>query len=180
MDAITLLRKQLDVAHTLLEATMDGVGPAQAHWLPPGKANSLAASYAHLIIEEDDTINAVLRGRSPLCATIGADRMGVSETPLLISAGGKQALGWDGWARHVRVDLPVLRDYARAVYAASDEYLATLAVAELDRTLDLSEFGLGEQTVDWIVTEFVIGHVNQHCGEIACLKGLQGAKGYPI
>ena len=26
----------------------------------------------------------------------------------------------------------------------------------------------------------VLGNVNMHCGEIACLKGLQGGKGYPM
>ncbi len=51
---------------------------------------------------------------------------------------------------------------------------------DLEREIDLSNFGLGKQSVAWVMNNGVIGHVASHCGEISCLKGLQGAKGYPF
>lgn len=36
MDAITYLRDAFKELHRQLEATMEDVTPAQAHWLPPG------------------------------------------------------------------------------------------------------------------------------------------------
>jgi hypothetical protein len=39
--------------------------------------------------------------------------------------------------------------------------------------------GFGEVTVGWIVVRLLIGHIDNECGEISCLKGLQGVRGYP-
>lgn len=58
--------------------------------------------------------------------------------------------------------------------------LATLTDEELTRTLDLSSFGLGHMTVAALLSQMVFGHIDNMCGEISVLKGLQGAKGYPI
>jgi hypothetical protein len=80
----------------------------------------------------------------------------------------------------VQVDLSALRQYAQAVYAASDAYLASLKPEDLNQPVDVSAFGLGEQTVGWMLNNAVVGHVNNHCGEVSCLKGLQGVKGYPF
>src|SRR5712692_7567119 len=46
------------------------------------------------------------------------------------------------WARRVRVDLAALRQYAHAVYAASDEYLRSLSPDALSLSVDLSARGL--------------------------------------
>ena len=83
------------------------------------------------------------------------------------------------WARQTQVSVPMLRRYALAVYDASDNYLASLDEATLQRELDLSSMGYGKVTVAWVVSKLVIGHAYSIAGEIACLKGLQGLKGYP-
>lgn len=87
---------------------------------------------------------------------------------------------WSGWARRVRIDLPAFRTYAKAVYAASDDYLAKLSDQDLARSLDLSAVGIGQITVKQLVMRGVIGNCLTHAGEISCLKGLQGARGYPF
>ena len=174
MDAISLLRQQLQDAHGFLEETMKDVTAEQAHWAPPGIANPLAATYAHLLLGEDFIINGMLKGSGPLAATAWAGKLGLSE-PL-----PPPTEPWDKWGRRVRVDLSALRQYAQAVYKASDEYLASLGNDGLSRPIDLSAFQLGQQTVAWLLSNAVLGHVAGHCGEVSCLKGLQGAKGYPF
>lgn len=171
MQATTLLREQIQQAHGFLEATMEGVTSEQAHWTPPGTANPLAATYVHAIASEDAAINLVLKGDAPLYTTVWAEKTGISEVHPLTTA---------QWARSVQIDLPTTRNYAQAVHEATDTYLATLTDEELARDLDLTRFGLGHMTVGTLLNRMVLGHIDNMCGEISCLKGLQGGRGYPI
>ena len=175
MDAKTLLREQFKQAHEILEGTMQDVTGEQAQWSPPGKANPLGATYAHALVSEDAMLNGMVKGAAPLFTSAWAGKMGLSEPHPAPDSGA-----WDQWARTVQVDLGTLREYAKAVYAASDEYVASLNADELARELDLSGFQMGKQTVAWVLGTIMVSHVNIHCGEVACLKGLQGAKGYPF
>src|ERR1051326_7570944 len=84
------------------------------------------------------------------------------------------------WTRRVRVDLPAMHEYVQAVYATTTDYLSSLAPEDLEQVLDLSNVGIGQVTQAWVFSRLVIGHADNLCGEISCLKGLQGAQGYPI
>ncbi len=169
---ISFLRGQFELSHGILEGTMDDVSAEQAHWAPPGQALPLAAHYAHIIASEDGIINGMLKGAPPLAATTCAGKTGLSEMP-------PQGFDWVQWARRVKVNLPELREYARVVYQNTDAYLATLSDDDLARPLDLSALGVGEKTVGWMLS-IQVANADHHCGEISCLKGLQGAKGYPM
>jgi len=46
--------------------------------------------------------------------------------------------------------------------------------------MDMSGFGMGEQPMNVLVAGIIIQHINNHLGEISCLKGMQGTKGYPF
>lgn len=78
----------------------------------------------------------------------------------------------------MKVDLEALRKYAQAVYAASDEYLASLTDNDLNHPVSLSALGLGGSTVGYVLTNGILGNAFSHSGEISCLKGLQGKRGY--
>jgi hypothetical protein len=171
MNATELLHEQVQQAHAYLEATMEGVTTEQAHWTPPGVANPLAATYVHAIASEDAAINLILKGGTPLYGAEWAGKTGISEI---------QPLSTEQWARRVRIDLPATRRYAQAVHAATEAYLATLGDEEMARVLDLNNFGLGQMTVGALLNRMVLGHIDNMCGEISVLKGLQGAKGYPL
>lgn len=171
MNATTLLREQIQQAHGFLQVTMEDVTPEQAHFIPTGTANPIAATYVHAIASEDLAINMVLKGGAPLYARLSEDETGISEV---------QPLSTFEWARRVRVDLSVLRQYAGAVHAATDAYLATLSDEDLARDLDLTSFGLGHMTVGTVLNRMIFGHIDNMTGEISALKGIQGAQGYPI
>jgi hypothetical protein len=171
MNATTLLREQIEQAHAFLNVTIGDVTPEQAHWCPPGTANPLGATYVHAIASEDAAIHMVLQGNAPLFASEWADKTGVSEM---------QPLSSYEWARRAQVDLPALHRYAAAVHAATHAYVATLNDEDLARPVDMSQFGMGMQTVGSILNRLVLGHIDNMCGEISCLKGRQGGKGYPF
>ena len=108
MNVVSLLREQLQNAHWLLEETLKDVTPEQVHWAPPGIANPLGATYAHLVLSEDAIINGMLKGGAPLAATTWAGKVGISEAP----PPPDSLQPCDQWARRVRVDLAALRQYA--------------------------------------------------------------------
>jgi hypothetical protein len=177
MDAITLLREQLTEAHAFLEAVMQDVTPETAHWTPPGQANPLGATYAHVILFEDRTINGILLHRKPLYETTWLGKTGIRDLAPSFGGGGHD---YAAWTREMRVDIPALSQYARAVYANTDEYLASLSPEDLDRPLDLSGVGGGQVTLGRALSRRIVAHVDNIAGEISCLKGLQGLQGYPF
>lgn len=171
-NTVSLLRQQFQMGHQFLEETVLGITAEHAHWTPPGKAQPLGANYAHVIVAEDGLISMLLKGTPPLMASDWADKTGMSEMP-------PQAPPWNDWASRVQVDLDALHNYAQAVYEATDSYLASLSDEDLNRPLDLSAVGLGQQTVGAFLSILVF-NIHTHTGEIACLKGLQGLQGYPF
>ena len=80
----------------------------------------------------------------------------------------------------MKVDLAKMREYAKAVYSAMEAYLASLTDSDLNRPISLAALGLGESTVGYVLKNGLLGHAFSHTGEISCLKGLQGKRGYPV
>ncbi|NJN93411.1 MAG: DinB family protein [Anaerolineales bacterium] len=177
--AVSLLSTQLKAAHDFLEGTMQGVTAEQARWTPPGLANPLGATYAHIALSEDGIINGMLKGGAPLFVTDWEGKVGLQNLPPMPSPGGSGLSSWSDWARQAEVDLPALQQYAQAVYANTEAYLTSLSDEDLSRPVDLSALGLGQHTVASLLST-ALSNIQWHCGEIACLKGLQGVKGYPV
>ena len=78
----------------------------------------------------------------------------------------------------MKLNLPAFREYAKAVYGATDAYIAALSDADLERKVHTGF--IGEQTVAFVVSNILGWHVAEHNGEIAALKGVQGLKGLPF
>jgi hypothetical protein len=168
MDVKTLLRDQIKQAHEWFAATSADITQEQLRWIPPGVANPLGAIYAHAITAEDALVHGMFKGEKPLFETTFATKTGISEPQLHAEL---------EWARRVQVDLPLLRRYTEAVYASTDAYLASLTDAELSR---LVPGPLGDAPISWALSNLVLAHIHEMMGEMSCLKGLQGAKGYPF
>ena len=171
-NSVNLLRALYKTGHETLEGTMADVTESMMTWQPPGTANSIGANYAHIVCGEDGFVNGVARAGAPLMASSWAGKIGLSEPP---------PLGDDirAWGQRAKIDLASLRAYGQAVYAEIDSGLAALSDEDLDRELDLSAMGFGQKPVSWVYG-IMLSNLNWHTGEIACLKGLQGQKGYPF
>src|SRR5437764_14663133 len=123
---------------------MADVTQVQAEFAPPGIANPLGATYAHVVWSEDMQVQGMFRQVPPLFASTWAGRTGLSEP---MPAPGPEWAGYAAWARRVKVDLQALHQYASAVAAETDAWIATLGDADLDRPLDLSGVGFGHKTL---------------------------------
>jgi hypothetical protein len=172
MTSQALLRQQLTGYHDILEQTIaDCPQDALDKNLPGATITSIGSIYAHLVLSEDGIVHGMLQGKPPIYkAQNWALRTGVQMPD---PAGLNPE-----WARSVRMKVPAFREYAKAVYAATDAYVTGLSDADLERKVQTGF--IGEQTVGFVITNVLGWHAAQHTGEIAALKGVQGLKGLPF
>jgi hypothetical protein len=175
LSALDLLKEELKNARETFESTTADIQEDHLHKTPGGKALPLGATYAHLIFSEDTIVHGMLQGKPPLFATSWKDKTGASAP--MPAMDEKWAESNETWANSVTVDLPKMRKYAKAVFAATDEYVNSLKNEDLTKEIDLGSWG--KKTVWFLLAEYIIGHTFSLTGEISVLKGLQGAKGYP-
>ena len=158
----------LSEGHRTLDLVLHDVTPEMLVWAPPGNALPIGIIYAHAVGLEDLYIQQMLQ-----------------QQPLVWESGS--------WAARLRHDLPpnqwniqrvqppdmdALRSYQSEVFAASLAYAGSLSGDELERRLEFP----GRQ---WSMSiaqllSVVVGHTLGHAGEIAALKGVQGARGLPF
>jgi hypothetical protein len=170
MNAVDALRQNIQWGHEILEMVMADVTDDQARLAPSGSANPIGALYAHALLSEDGVVNGMLKGGAPRFAT-EPEQTGVAAPQMNLDL---------AWARGLQPDLAALRAYKDTLLADVEAYLDTLSDTDLDRTMDLSAVGLGQQTVGWMLNALVAGHLNNMAGEISALKGTQGLRGYPF
>ena len=169
------LREQLTLAHKVLEDTVSGINEEQAHWQPGGQAHSIAANYAHIVVQEDVIVNVLLKGGDPLFATTFAGKTGLSDIPPLPST---ELVKWQEWGEQLRLDLETVAAYSQAVYNSTEAYLDTVTDDVLLQNIDTGF--LGEMSKFELLNLTVLTNCNWHTGEISAVKGLQGLKGYPF
>jgi hypothetical protein len=172
MRAQALLQQQLAGYHDILEQTIaDCQQDTLDKNLPGATITSVGSVYAHVVFSEDEILHGMLQGKPALYrAESWASRTGV-EPPSTPDFKAE-------WARTVKLNLPAFREYAKAVYGATDAYIAALSDADLERKVQTGF--IGEQTVAFVVSNILGWHVAEHNGEIAALKGVQGLKGLPF
>ena len=173
MSTIELIREQIRVAHDWFEGTMADVTPEMAAWTPGGQAHPIGSRYAHMVVSEDMLIHVILQAAAPVYAGAYAGKTGLKEPEKAFHVSLE-------WARQVEVDLEAMREYARAVYAATEAHLSSLSDEDLDRTIDLSDYGMGEWRLGAFLMSFIFAHIHDIMGEVSALKGVQGAQGYPF
>lgn len=173
--AIQILLGQLKAAHSALEQTMEGVTDEVAHFMPPGKANPIAGTYAHVVFSEDIFIHSFLMKEKPLMETTFKDKTGASEIHPT-----DWAVAYPKWLKEVKVDMKKFREYAKVVFAESEAYVASLTDADLEKDVDMSAFGMEKKKVYDFIANLISGHIYPIMGEISVLKGIQGLKGYPF
>ncbi|MEM7343308.1 MAG: DinB family protein [Chloroflexota bacterium] len=168
--AVNVVRDQYSQMKGWLDGTMEGVNEELAHYDPPGLPVSIGAQAAHVVTGIDFFLLGLAAGKAPLLTSSFSEKSGISSPP---PAGGD----WVEWASTVKVDLPAMHAYSNAVFAAVDDYLASLSDEDLYTE---KEFGsAGSQTVLWAFNILIL-NTYSHVGEISCIKGMQGLKGYPF
>ncbi len=168
---VTLLdefRWEARTSYDWLETIVADVTRGQAAWVPPGRANTIAATYAHIVYNADEDLNHWLFRRPKLIDTTWKSRAGISIPP-----GG----GFD-WETFGEIDWPALREYGRMIREFVISTIDSLTEEDLERATNLSTQDIAQWHGIDIVRLTVGHHIRMHGGEIACLKGLQGTKGY--
>jgi len=172
MNAVKLLREQLQSSHEVLEGTVGDIDQKGLDFNDVSKANPVGAAYAHAVISEDAVLSGMILQKQPL-SSLNSDT-GLSEPMPTQSNWDKH----DEWSKKVKVNLPKLRAFARKVYEQTDNYLATLKEEDLDRVIDLGN--MGKHNLGWVISCFIICHIANLAGEISAIKGVQGLQGYPF
>jgi hypothetical protein len=169
MEIINYMHRQMASMHSTVESTMMDVTVEQFNWAPPGTMNTISATFIHLTSVEDNFVQGILQGKPRIWDSCGwSEKTGVKKTPSI-------GENWDEF-KHLHLTPAKFLEYQKAVWAATDAYMAGLTAKDLDRKVML---GKRELTA----AELLIMAIHQslsHTGEIAALKGIQGAKGLPI
>jgi len=173
MNSVELMQHSLRNALEILGQVTADLSQEQADWQPPGIANPIGATYWHTISAIDDVVYGWALKQESLRQREKWDERVLTVAPPEPEHGGD----WLAYMRAIRVDLPALHDYARAVGEAVHDWLDSLAPEDLERRI---ETPIAEYSLAQLLDTFVMWHINAHCGEIAALKGCQGAKGYPF
>ena len=169
MRAQDLLRAQFRNAHRILEQVIDDCDAETLGAVAGGTVGSIGAIYAHLVFDEDGMVSGPA-GRESVWESGGwAAKIGL-EMP-----GPRQSQEWA--QSELSYDLAALREYAQAVYAATDDYLANLGDEELDREI---ETFAGTLPIGRYLGTTGLWHTISHQGEISALKGVRGLQGLPF
>ena len=84
-------------------------------------------------------------------------------------------------ARGYKCNPKDMAEYAQVVFANTDSFLAGLKDADLEREINLVQFGFPENgALGEFLTQALLGNTYAHTGEISSLKGSLGKTGYPF
>jgi hypothetical protein len=170
MNAQEAVRQQLGFWHGIGGSVLGDCGDSLNKRLDNAKVGSISSIYAHMVFGEDGIVNGMIQGKPTLYQEGGWE----AKTGVKQPQGPMQN---EEWAAAVNMDLATFQDYAKAVFAQTDAFLANLGDADLERKI---QGPAGETTVGWFVVNILATHFPQHLGEIAALKGVHGLKGLPF
>jgi len=157
MNTVELLQYSFDTAFEILDAVTVDLTQEQADWRPPGVTNTIGSIYSHILTYVDIFVQDACIDGKPL--------------PESVESRPKEL-----WLQDVQEDITGLHERVGNVKAKVQGWLSSITPADLDikRNTPIGELNQGQ-----MFDVFIIWHINAHCGEIAALKGCQGAKGYP-
>ena len=168
MEAKELLSAQFKTMHQFLDMTIADCTPEilekkEDQWT----INKIGALYAHIVLAEDVMLGMGKGGELVLKRDGWEEKLGVN------AASARQDENLAG----LTIDLDTFRNYAKAVGAATDDFLANATDEELTKEVDSP---VGKQPFITFFANIGLTHVAGHWGEIAALKGVQGLKGLPF
>ena len=170
MSTTEFIRGGLRQLHNSYDESIRDLTEEQLHW----RANEHGASAAfilwHYVRTEDNIIQYVLQGKPTIWIEAGWDaKFGLHRTAQGTGMSLEDAQG-------LRInDKAGFQEYMRAVWAATDAYLATVTDEKLQEKTTVKP--LGEMPVQNAIGNMCLTHGFTHLGEIAHIRGLLGLKG---
>lgn len=159
MDDKAYLKHFIGALHRDYENTLKDLTPEQFAFLPAPSANQIGFVAWHWVRTEDNIVQFVLQRANTVWLDEGLD----VAWGLPRNAQGTGMPVADAQAMRLPA-APVFLDFARKVWARTDDYLDRLDEAELARIAKVMPFG--EIPVFQILGQTIIAHGNQHLGEI--------------
>jgi hypothetical protein len=171
MDTVGLTEASSRHAFDLLEQVAADLTQEQADWMPPGIANPIGGTYRQVISSVDEVVHRWGMGKAPFSQSAGW------QEKVVTTSAPEEEEDPAAQMRAIRVDLPALLDCARAVAQAVQSWVTSPTPGKLEGMVDTPG---GELSVGHMLEVFLAWHITAQCGEIAALKGCQGARGYPF
>ncbi len=164
MDSKTTIAIMVESMWNSVDGVTQNLTDEQLNWAPPGKLNSISATFIHLLAAEDLFVQRILQGAPRFFDAQGwAAKIGIVETP-------SPNRGWEE-LKTTHVSLEPIFAYRDALRLATRAYLDGLSADELDRTVDF----FGNQFPVATVLAIMITHAAGHAGELAVIKDLHAA-----
>jgi hypothetical protein len=153
----------------MLEAVIDGCSAETLNYIVPGSnIGSIGAIYAHAVFDEDGMVTG------PIGGTTVYESGGFKDRAELAMPGPAQS---QEWSQGTAIDVAAFREYAQAVYAATDVFLANVSDENLAAEVDTFS---GKQPLGEFLGTVGLWHITSHQGEISAIKGAQGLRGLPF
>lgn len=161
LDIRQIIVTNLGFTHQMLDSSIHNLSHEELHRRVPGsRTNSLASIYAHTVFAEDTILSGLLR-RTPLVYDAGGWRSRLSVAPA-------RGLCDEDWHDQVRIhDINMFRMYAHQVYCEVDRFILGTTDSDLEILLTTP---FGEQTVAWVLNNFLAWHTIQHTGELSSMR----------
>ncbi len=163
------LRQSFRSQHNMIDESVRDLTPEQFHWLPDEtKLNHIGCTLWHYVRTEDNVVQFILQDRKP---TVWIEDGYFEKFGLHKIAQGTGMSTEDAQAMR----LPPISDwmeYQRAVWQATDDYLANIDDAALDEVRKVVPFGEIKASV--ALGQVCLTHGHAHFGEICSMRVLQG------
>ncbi len=159
---------QLTEGQRMLDLVMSDVTSEMLAWSPSENVHPIGAIYAHAVGLEDLYVQQLIQQERLLWETDGwRERLGHDLAP-------------NQWNLHnlLPLDMSVFDAYKRAVFENGRAYVGRLSAEDFERAVAFPGRDWSMTVTQLLAT--TITHTTSHAGEIAMLKGLQGAKGLPF
>jgi DinB superfamily len=170
MTAVELVHAELQRLHVSLDKAIGDLTPEQLHAVPADhpKANTLAWIFWHYVRTEDNVVRFVLQNRR---ATVWAEGGYAEKLGLPPVAQGTGMTTAEAQALRLR-DVRLFKAYMQAVWASTDDFLATASSTALDSVVTVKP--LGDMPGIRALAQTCLSHGMGHAGEIELARTLIG------
>jgi hypothetical protein len=173
MSTVDFIRSQLRNMHAQYDEAIADLDDANFMWRANDKGHPISFILWHYVRTEDNIINFVLQGKPTVWLDGGWNE----------KFGMHKAAQGTGMTLEEAQNLTInskadWQTYQRAVWAATDAFLAASSDATMEEKVTVKP--LGEMPRQTAIGQVCLTHGFTHLGEIQHLRGLQGLKGMAV